>query len=219
MTKSKTSPHLKWLLLRKLDFNSNKMFVWTGIYFSSSAWSFFVLPHRFRTTRCCVKRIQHSTMGGWKRKNDNGVVNFWNYHPQILFSFVLQAERVWGISSHHTCLFFCPVPLVKAPHPVPPCLTHTHKYTHTHTHTHTHTLHSHKRFSAWPLQCHVLPRCVLAIVLHWRDLRGEEEGWEWGIQIGWRSQPWIYVSVTEPFMRRQLPLFLACLPQKLLCKY
>lgn len=35
------------------------------------------------------------------------------------------------------------------------------------------------RVLAWPLQCHMLPRCILAIVLHWGDLWKEEEGREW----------------------------------------
>lgn len=64
-----------------------------------------------------------------------------------------------------------------------------------------------QEFAAWPLQCHMLPRCILAIVLHWRDLQGEEEEWGWGAQIRWWCLPWIYVSVSEPFMRRHLPLF------------
>lgn len=44
-----------------------------------------------------------------------------------LLTFVLQAERVWGIFRHYTTLpSFCPMPLVKTPHPVPPD-----KHTHT----------------------------------------------------------------------------------------
>ncbi len=76
-----------------------------------------------------------------------------------------------------------------------------------HTSTHTHTPHSDKRFQ---LDLHNVTCCQDA---SWQlsctegICREKKKDGNGGIWISWWSQPWIYVSVTEPFMRRQWPLF------------
>lgn len=86
-------------------------------------------------------------------------------------------------------------------------------------------------FTAWPLQCHMLPRCILAIVLRRGDL--QEEGWGLGDTDRLPCRPLdlcvcngaIYEGTVAPF-----PSDgggggvwgvggVTCLPQKLLCKY